>query len=977
MATSKRLFCLLGLVFPGFLFSASAWAECGGGQQCIAVSIDPLVPPAHGTPLTSSPLDFGNQTVATTSATRTIFVGAVTGPAGTFATLDAITLSGANAADFTIMGGTCTVVTPSLLQDGPTCTITVTFNPATLGAKAAQIDVRTAAITRTIPLTGTGTAVPPAAGAATLTVQSDTPTTLNLAPFVSGANLLGVQITAAPTNGVATVSGFSVTYTPNTGYIGPDAFSYASFSATATSAPAVVTVAVVARPSPANDPNVVGLINAQAQTARRFSRAQIFNFQRRMESLHRATGSGNTATTGSTGFSPGRGLSTNSRSAPVMSRSPVATPGVSVNSMAGPAEIAGDAPPGNSPFVRTTSEPGGLRQIGPVAGAALGLRPTSFVTTLLSAATTRSASLSYSSDRAGQSSAIPDGTTMWIGGNLHFGTRDQTSDSNSLRFSTDGISAGVDRRFTDKLALGMGLGYARDGTDIGVDGTKSKSHGSSIAVYGSYQPTARTFVDGLIGYGVLTYDTDRFVAAANDFARSHRKGDQLFGSLAAGYEHRRDALLLSPYGRLDFAIDRLDQATETGAGLNALTYFEQTLHTLQLSLGLRAESQHETYFGWALPRLRVEFRHDFKDDRQATLAYADQFAGPRFSVTPVGVKRDALLVGIGSDFVFRDGWKLGVDYQLERSSGSDSSQAIRLWLSKDLDGKGSPLGLYSSSLYENPVRIEAGYAWDDNLTRARDAVDQLSDHIYSLNVTKSTNFPLTTHTRVLVSGFLSGDKLYTYSGLDRLSGGGQAEFQYRTSGEFDAPTFGIFGRALIDEYNSALRSGYRYSLGVTARQSLTDRIDLFGALASNVRRADNVVFDAKDYSVRFNLDYSLGRSGTPYVSGEYRRGDTVSTGRQSIDNAAIAKVSVQDDAFGNNQLVAYRFDAETVIWTLGYNYPLGPRDAIDFSWRYVRSSPTAVPNYGVAATTYGLVGQPGGTPRYTANQFSIVYITRF
>ena len=966
MATPKRSFFLLALVFSGFFFSAPAFAECGSQTQCIGVGATPTdaqtagighhIGPAFdlGTPLFT--LAFGNLVIPTTSPpSQTIYVAAVTG-AGT-AVLGPITLIGDTS--FSITGGTCLTTNP--VHGGAPCTITVAFNPTTLGAKVARVDIplnppAVGGISgRSVSLTGTGTAAPPAAAATTMTVRSDTPTPLNLAPFVTGASLLGVQITAAPTNGVAVVNGFSVTYTPNRGYLGADAFSYASFSGTTSSAPAVVTVTVVARDDPARDPNVVGLINAQAQTARRFSRAQIFNFQRRMESLHRGAGAGDTATAGATASDP------------------VSSPGVGFSASYGVADIAGNAQPGQSPLVRMASEPGGLRQMGP-AGAASGLLPTSFVTTLLSAASTRSVNLSNSSDRADGSSGLPDGTGIWIGGSLNFGTRDQTSDSNSLRFSTDGISAGIDRRFSDKLTLGMGLGYARDKTDIGIDGTKSISRGSSVALYGSYQPTKNTFVDGLIGYGVLSNDTDRYVASVADFARAHRKGDQLFGSVAAGYEHRQDGLLLSPYGRLDFANDRLKQTTETGAGLNALTYFDQTLLTFQLSLGLRAESQHETSFGRALPRLRVELRHDFDGNRDATIAYADQFAGPRYSVTPSLANRDSLLIGIGSDFIFRNGLKLGIDYQAQRSFGPDRSEAVRFWLSKELDGKGLPSGLMSSKLFDNPVRIEAGYAWDDNLNREHSL--KLSDHIYSLTVSKSAFLPVTSHTRVVVNGILSGDKLYTYTGLDRYSGGGHAEFQYRTSGEFDAPTFGIFGRVLLDQYSSELRTGYRYSFGVTARQSLTDRIDAFGALASNVRNARSAVFDAGDYSARFSLDYSLGRAGALYLGGEYRRGDTVSTGPRSIDNIAIATAIVQDDAYGNSQLFAYRFDARTVLWTLGYNWPLGPRDSIDFSWRRARSTPTGLPNYALAAG-YGPLGTPMGLSSYTANQFSAVYLMRF
>lgn len=907
--------------------SAPARAECGGNTQCIGVG--PTEAQAllahHGNGPDTFTLAFGNQATGTSSPSQTIFVAAVTGPAGTTAVLGPIAITGANAGEFAVTGGTCAISGP--VQGGTSCTITVAFNPATAAAKTATLHVPlnppacVGCITeRVVSLTGSGTAPLPTAGAATLTVPASTPTTLDLAPFISGTGTLGVRLTAAPANGTATVAGTRVTYTPATGFLGADAFSYEVFNAAGTSAPATVAITVVPRPDPTADANVVGLLRAQAQTARRFSRAQITNIQGRMESLHRGGGA---ISGGSAGFAAARGAND-------VNRQPARIPG----------------------------EPEPLRETG--------FLPVSFSTALLSAATTRTLNLSASSDRAGGSSGSQGGTGLWIGGNLNFGTRDQTNDSSSLRFSTDGVSAGIDRRISSQLALGIGVGYARDTTDIGADGSKNRATGSSIAVYGSYQPSSHTFVDGLLGYGSLNYDTDRFVAAANDFARGQRKGEQWFGSLAAGYEHRDEGLLLSPYGRLDFSRNRLKQYSESGAGLNALTYFDQSLPSLQFSLGLRAESLHETDFGWALPRLRVEISHDFKGERQATLAYADLPAGPTYSMTPGGEKRSSLLLGIGSDFILRGGLKLGVDYQVRRMTGVDHNQGLRVWLSKDLDGKSFSPGLLSSKGFAAPVRVEAGYAWDSNVNRARDAKDKLVDRIYSFGAGSNAAFALGENSRFVIAAFLNGDKFTRYPGLDRFSGGGQGEFQYRASGEFDAPTFGLFGRLSFDEHAGQLRSGHRYSIGLSVRQSLTDRIDVFGALAGNVRDAESVVFDSKDYSARFNLDYSLGRSGSLYLGGEYRRGDAVSSLPQSPGFAAIAKFFVQDDAYGSNPLFTYRFEAKTVLWTLGYNLPLGPRDSLDFSGRRAQSTPMTQPT-----------GVYAGARSYIANQLSLAYLMRF
>ena len=149
----------LGLI-PVFLFAFSlfytggALAECGGLDDCIAVSIDAGVAPSHGTPLTSSPLAFGNQTPGTNSAVRQVFVGAVTGTNN--ATLTAITLGGADASQFDASVMTCTTGTASLVHGGAACTIDVTFNPTTGGIKNASLSIASSVITRVVPLTGFG-----------------------------------------------------------------------------------------------------------------------------------------------------------------------------------------------------------------------------------------------------------------------------------------------------------------------------------------------------------------------------------------------------------------------------------------------------------------------------------------------------------------------------------------------------------------------------------------------------------------------------------------------------------------------------------------------------------------------------------------------------------------------------------------------------------------------------------------------------
>ena len=434
-------------------------------------------------------------------------------------------------------------------------------------------------------------------------------------------------------------------------------------------------------------------------------------------------------------------------------------------------------------------------------------------------------------------------------------------------------------------------------------------------------------------------------------------------------EYRDNGVLISPYARLDYASDRLDENTETGAGQYALTYFRQTTPSVQAVLGVRAESVHQTDFGMAVPRLRAEYRREFQGERQTSIGYADAVGG-RYGLTSGKVSRNALVVGVGSEFIYRGGWTLSVDYQLEHSTSfsGDSSQGIKFTITKDLDGKDSPYSLIAAAISPKKpidIQVDAGFMFDSNVTRAKLPAEKLSDRVYSVNASYSKIFPINENIRAIVTGSLGGEKFDKYYRLSRAMAGAQGEIIYRPSAEFDAPTFAAFAQSTAERYQSTLRNGYRYSVGLSVRQPLTDRVNLFGAVSYNERYGKSAVFNNRFNAVRLNVDYTLSTTETIYLTGEYRRGQIVSTGLPSLENIEVADVFVQDDAYPNGQFFSYRFDGKTVLSTLGYNLGLGPRHSLDLSWRRAQSTPGYRPAFATSATSY------------IADQYSIVYLIRF
>src|SRR5205085_1001000 len=119
-------------------------------------------------------------------------------------------------------------------------------------------------------------------------VPLNTPTAIDMAKYVRGSQLTGVSVTTNPSHGTVAVNGLTITYTPRHNYFGPDAFAYVAYGSAGASTPAAVQVDVTGRPDPTQDREVAGIAEAQTQAARRFSAAQVSNFTRRMESLHRS-----------------------------------------------------------------------------------------------------------------------------------------------------------------------------------------------------------------------------------------------------------------------------------------------------------------------------------------------------------------------------------------------------------------------------------------------------------------------------------------------------------------------------------------------------------------------------------------------------------------------------------------------------------------------------------------------------------------
>ena len=273
-------------------------------------------------------------------------------------------------------------------------------------------------------------------------------------------------------------------------------------------------------------------------------------------------------------------------------------------------------------------------------------------------------------------------------------------------------------------------------------------------------------------------------------------------------------------------------------------------------------------------------------------------------------------------------------------------------------GAASPTWAFARAL---SVDGELGYATDDNVTRAARAPEILDDRFATVGAGFTWRQPVARHVRAVARAFGRYEHFEDYSELSNAVGGASLNVQFRARGSLLAPTYSFFGKAQIADYGSAMRDSYLYSWGVSVEKSLTDRIITSLSLAANERDSKSEVFDTGEVSASLNLDYQFTRRVATYLGYQYLEGDIVSTASPfwlAIINEASAIQA--DDAFGGAAAnrFAYRLNGETQLVTLGINFAIDERNAVDLSGRYAD-----------AESESGI--------RYKRNSVNLAYLLRF
>jgi outer membrane lipase/esterase len=251
---------------------------------------------------------------------------------------------------------------------------------------------------------------------------------------------------------------------------------------------------------------------------------------------------------------------------------------------------------------------------------------------------------------------------IFVKGNAVSGDQRDTPDQMGYRFTSAGVTFGMDYRFTRNLAAGLLLGYTGSRATVDDYDSKVKMDGYTVGAYGTWYDKG-FFVDGQASYGWEDYrNTRRIVFPGIDrTAISKPSGRQLTLYAGTGYELNVDKWTLVPTASLQYIKLNLDSFTESGAGALNLAVNSQDTQSLMGNIGGRIYYTFDTGRALIMPFIHASYGYEFLGGAQTVTSRLAQGSSP-FTIENPSPDRNFVLCGAGVSMFLRSGASLNIGY---------------------------------------------------------------------------------------------------------------------------------------------------------------------------------------------------------------------------------------------------------------------------------------------------------------------------
>ena len=249
---------------------------------------------------------------------------------------------------------------------------------------------------------------------------------------------------------------------------------------------------------------------------------------------------------------------------------------------------------------------------------------------------------------------------------------------------------------------------------------------------------------------------------------------------------------------------------------------------------------------------------------------------------------------------------------------------------------------------------EVAFVDDDNVRLAKNDVDIRSDQILSGTLKARGGRSLDSFSIWNYGGSATYNAFSTFDGLSNLEFDINTSYRFALSSGFTSPIYSLGIKLGGVDYDSEMRDATKLSLSADLNKWVTTSINMTAGWNYKWQESKSETFDTAENRLFINFDTNFSKTALVYTTLTYIIGDIVSSASPTLNIINAADAIEPDDAFGGvvtNQF-AYRLEADTLVFTLGYNKILTKDLSLDLSARVVETEAKNDPDIGYERTIF-------------------------
>ena len=258
---------------------------------------------------------------------------------------------------------------------------------------------------------------------------------------------------------------------------------------------------------------------------------------------------------------------------------------------------------------------------------------------------------------------------------VNWGDESSTTNRTGYRFTTTGVTTGIDRRVQDTLVLGVTSGYTYTDANFSSAGGHLKAHTIPVALYGLYLDNS-WYAYGSLGYALNRYDLERKIvfSGIDRTAASNTTGHQLNLYGESGYDLQRNNITVTPMLSVGYSGLWIDGYREQGAGVLDLDTAAQQAHSLQSGFGARVSAVFRRDRYTIVPQLSAAWQHEFANSPRNISGALGQTGS--FTYRTDEPQRDFVTLGARFSLMHGNDLQFELGYTTDLGRGAASSHAL-------------------------------------------------------------------------------------------------------------------------------------------------------------------------------------------------------------------------------------------------------------------------------------------------------------